>query len=112
MTQLSRLEQVRDRLPGAAAQLTQFVVDNPGQMVMIGAGTIVLTRAAFNLVRPRTALEALALFTLLQISLPHLAMLGIEKGWLNFKLRDPAGCLVPLRLGLSDATDTAPAPGA
>lgn len=105
----SRIERFRESAPHVAAGVAQVIVDNPGQFALVAAGTVVITRAAFRLVHPRTPLEALALFVVLQVGLPHLAMLGIEKGWLTFKVRDAEGCLVPLLPG-GVIADVAPAP--
>jgi hypothetical protein len=91
-----RAESLRQELPGAVAAITRVVADNPGQFALIAAGTMVATRAAFNLVKPRTALEALALAVVLQVGLPVLATRAIERGWLKFRTRDADGCLVPL----------------
>lgn len=93
---VGRLEQLRDDLPDVAAGITQLVVDNPAQVALMTAGTVVIARAAFNIVRPRTVLEALALAVVLQIGLPRLASAALEHGWIKFKVRDAHGCLVPL----------------
>lgn len=102
---ITRLEQLREDLPEAAANITQLVVDNPAQFALMTAGTIVIARAAFNIVRPRTLLEALALAVVLQIGLPQAALAAIDHGWLKFKVRDAHGCLVPM---VSDAPATPP----
>jgi hypothetical protein len=91
----SRLEALRQGLPHIARDVTQLVVDNPAQFALIGAGTIVLTRAAFRLVKPRNAVEALAVMVVLQLGLPKLALTAMEKEWLRFRIRDADGQLVP-----------------
>jgi hypothetical protein len=91
-----RAESFRQELPGAVAAITRVVADNPGQFALITAGAMVATRAAFSLVKPRTALEVLALAVVLQVGLPVLATTAVERGWLKFRTRDAAGCLVPL----------------
>jgi hypothetical protein len=93
---LERLDDAVQKLPGAIGQITQVVIDNPGQMALIACGTIVATRAAINIVRPRTALEALALMVFLQIAIPRAAIAAIDKGWLTIRIRDDGGRLVPL----------------
>lgn len=86
-----------DRLPELARATVQLAVDNPAQVGLVVAGSIVATRAALNIVRPRTPLEALALFVVLQVGVPVLATKAIEHGWLSLRVRDEAGRLVPLR---------------
>jgi hypothetical protein len=93
-----RLEQLRQGLPDAAAAVTQVIVDNPGQFALIAAGALVAMRAAANIIRPRTPLEALALMVVLQVALPPLAMHAVSRGWLKLKVRDADGCLVPLEI--------------
>lgn len=111
MTELTRIERLRESAPRTAAGITQVIVDNPGQFALVTAGAIVITRAALRIVHPRTPLEALALFVVLQVGLPHLAMLGVEKGWLTFKVRTSDGQLVPLLPG-GVIGDVAPPPPA
>lgn len=91
-----RIERLRGELPGVVGQVTQVLVDNPKAFLLIGAGTVVATRAAVNIVRPRTAMEALALFVLLQMGLPMLASQAMQRGWLQLRVRDDEGHLVPL----------------
>jgi hypothetical protein len=92
----TRIAAAAQRLPGIAKNFTQVVVDNPGQFAMVAAGTIVLTRAAVNLVRPRGPLEALALMVFLQLAIPRAAMAAVDRGWITFRVRTPDGRLVPL----------------
>jgi hypothetical protein len=92
----SRIEQLRVQVPVLAEKLTQLVVDNPAQFALLFAGGIVLGRVAGRMVRPRTALEGLALMTVLQAGVPLLATQAIERGWIRFKVRDEDGQLVPL----------------
>lgn len=92
-------ERFRRTLPAAAAQVTQLVVDNPAQFALVIAGTVVTARAAFNIVRPRTPLEGLALMVVLQVGLPALATAAIDRGWLKFRVRDEDGNLIPLAPG-------------
>lgn len=93
-----RIEQARQELPAAAAKFAQIVVDNPGQFVFVAAGALVIGRAAMNIVRPRTAAEALALMLVLQLGTPKLIELAIARGWLKFRVRDEEGHLVPLEV--------------
>jgi hypothetical protein len=99
MTELQRIERIRQDLPETVGKIAQVVVDNPGQMALIAAATVVLTRAAANIVRPRTPLEGLALLVVLNIAMPKLAMMAAERGWLAFKTRDQDGKLIPLVFG-------------
>jgi len=90
------LEEYRRALPLAVGKMTELVVDNPGQFVILAAGTVVLTKTALNIVRPRTAVQALALAVVLQAGIPVLGMQAVRRGWLRFRVRDDHGCLVPL----------------
>lgn len=91
-----RIELARRDVPAAAARLAQVVVDNPGQLAIVAAVTLVAGRAAMNLVRPRTPIEALALLVTLELGMGKGVQLAIDRGWLNFRIRDEAGQLVPL----------------
>lgn len=93
------VEMFRQAAPEIVSRMTQLVVDNPGQFALIIAGSMVATRAAMNIVRPRNAAEALALMVVLQVGLPVFGLHAIRKGWLKFKVRDEDGCLVPLEPG-------------
>lgn len=104
-----RLDEIRDRLPAAAARFTELIVDNPAQFGLLIAGTIVVTRAAVNIVRPRTPLEAFALMVVLQIGLPLLATKALERGWLQLQVRDEDGQLVPLQIWDAGADRADPA---
>jgi hypothetical protein len=97
---------VTEALPEAVQRVTQVLVDNPGQFALIAAGTLVAARAAMNIVRPRTPLQALALFVVLEVGLPKAVMLAAEKGWLTFRVRDEDGQLVPLVIGEKCPTTT------
>ncbi|HUY44223.1 MAG TPA: hypothetical protein VMV92_00640 [Streptosporangiaceae bacterium] len=90
------IEKYRQSIPLAVKGMAQVMVDNPGQFALLAAGTIVATRAAANLVRPRTAVQALALGIVLQMGLPVLAMEAVKRGWVRIRVRDADGCLVPL----------------
>ena len=97
MSELDRLEQARRRLPVLAAAATEIVVDNPAMFAGVVAGTIVLTRAAVRIVRPRSLLEVLALVVVLELTIPQLARVAIERGLLPpVKVRDADGRLVRL----------------
>jgi hypothetical protein len=100
MTELSisgRVDAARRELPFAVQKLTQFVVDNPAQVVLLGAGTIVACMAARTITRPRTVLEALALQAVLTAAAPLAAKQVIDRGWLTFRIRDADGALVTAR---------------
>jgi hypothetical protein len=90
-----RLEAARRRLPEIAGEMVQVVVDNPGQFLVMGAGALVLTRMAANLMRPRTLLEAIALMITCQAAGTFLAVKAMENGLLQFRLRDADGKLLP-----------------
>ena len=93
------VEGLAEQLPAAMQAATQVVLDNPGQFALITAGAIVLTRAAANIVRPRTAVEAFALLIVLQVGLPKLIMAAAERGWIRFYVRDEEGRRVPMIMG-------------
>lgn len=103
----SRLENYRRQIPEAAAEVTQVIVDNPGQFALMVAGMVVLSKAAKNIVRPRNAVEALALAVVLQVGLPMLAGEAVRRGWLKLRVRDEHGYLIPL-----ETRETAHDPGA
>jgi hypothetical protein len=98
-----RIEQFRRAIPAAASQVAQVVVDNPGSFVLIASGSMVITQAAFNLVRPKTPGQVLALFAVLMAGLPRLGTAALEKGWITFRVRGPDGSLVPLVIGQAEA---------
>lgn len=104
------VDQLRTEAPVLAAEFTQLAVDNPGQFAVLIAGTVVITRAAFNLVRPRTPLQAVALMIVLEVGVPRLAAAALEHGWIRLRVRDDHGRLIDYEpgLGLPDATATAP----
>lgn len=101
------IRSVLEHAPENAAAVTQVLLDNPAQFAALGAGTIVAVRIAGNLMRPRTALEALALMAILQLVIPKLAMTAIDRGWLTFRVRTPDGRLVPLVIGEKAEPDVA-----
>jgi hypothetical protein len=90
----AQLEEFRRELPGAVARITEFVVDNPGQVALIAAGTIVLAAAARNIVKPKTVTEMLALQVMLTAAGPVIAHQVITRGWLTFRVRDASGALI------------------
>jgi hypothetical protein len=92
----SRIEQLRLAIPEGVKQITQVAIDNPAQFALISAGTMVAARAAFNVVRPRNALEAVALLLVLQVGMTQLGGLAADRGWIKFRIRNEAGELVPL----------------
>lgn len=103
----SRLEKYRREIPQGVKDVTQVVVDNPGQFALLLAGSVVIGRAAANIVRPRTALEALALMVVLQVGIPVLAAKAIGQGWIRLRVRDADGCLVPLAVRDDPGADPA-----
>lgn len=102
-----RIERYRRAIPEAVAGLTEIVVDNPGQCTLLLAGSVVLSRAAFRIVQPRTALQGLALAVVLQVGIPALATQAMERGWLRLRVRDADGCLVPLAVKNDPGADPA-----
>jgi hypothetical protein len=90
----ARLARLRGELPGAAQALTQFVVDNPAQVAVTAAGVVVAQRVAFNLVRPRTPLQGVALVIVMEVLTPWLLRQAIEHEVISFRLRDGDGGFV------------------
>lgn len=88
--------ELRQSLPAKVARVTELAVDNPGPLVLLVAGDIVLTRTVMNLVRPRTPLEGLAVMVVLMAGLPALAGHAISRGWIRLRIRDENGNLIPL----------------
>lgn len=93
-----RLYQFRRELPGAVARITEFMVDNPGQVALIAAGTVVLAAAARNIARPKTVAELLALQAVLTAAAPAIVHQVVKRGWLAFRIRDADGQLITYRL--------------
>ena len=107
-----QLAQLREELPGAAKVMTQFVVDNPVGVSVTVAGTLVVSRIAVNLVKPRSALQASALLVVLYALTPWLLRQAVERGVISFKLRDGEGGFVSARellASLREDTGAAPA---
>jgi hypothetical protein len=78
-------------VPEAVREITQVVVDNPGQVAVIFAGTVVMTRVVANLMRPRGPLEFLALAITCQAAGTFLAAKAVDAGLLRFRVRGPDG---------------------
>jgi hypothetical protein len=89
---VSRLDEVREQLPGAAQIATRFALDNAGPAAVTLAGMIVLNQLAVRAVRPRTPAAALALFVVLVTAEPLLVQELVKRGVLKFTIRDPHGC--------------------
>lgn len=102
---MSKLGRIREELPGLAHDVTQIVADNPGQFALIIAGTIVASRAAQNIVRPQTFVEAAALMLVLNAGLAAAAAKLIKSGVLQFQVRSEDGTLH--RYVLPEAADAA-----
>jgi hypothetical protein len=85
------VERARRRVPEAVRDVTQVVVDNPGQVAVVFAGTVVLTRVLANLMRPRGPLEFLALAVTCQVAGTFLAARAVDAGLLRFRVRGPDG---------------------
>lgn len=97
LTPAGRLEAARRELPFAVQRFTQFVVDNPGQMALLAAGTVAVMCAARNIARPRTVIEVLALQLVLTAGAPLAVRQAVDRGWLTFRVRDDDGNLVAAR---------------
>lgn len=94
----SRLENYRRELPNAARFVAQVVVDNPGQVALFMAGSIVIGKIMINAVRPRTVIEALATVAVADAVCILLTKKLINDRVLQFRIRDTDGALVPLEL--------------
>lgn len=108
MSGLQRFDDARQAAPAAAAAAVQVIVDNPAQFAVMTAATIVLARTAVRVMRPRSALELLALMVVLEVTLPRLAMAAIDRGWMTIRIRDVDGRLVPLGLSYEIGDDDPP----
>lgn len=93
-----RLEQGRRQVPRVIGDMAQIVVDNPGQFVLVGSGVVVFTKVMANAMRPRTPLQALALFVVCHAGSMVLLRKAMEAGLLRFRVRDEDGNLVPLEI--------------
>lgn len=102
---MSRLEDVREQLPGAARIATQFAVDNAGPVAVTVCGMLVLNQLAFRAVRPRTPVQALALGVLLYAAEPVLVEQLVKRGVIHFTIRDAHGCKHDLRKLLGESDD-------
>lgn len=85
------VESLRRAVPQTVKEVTQVVVDNPGQVAVVFAGTVVMTRVLANLMRPRGPLELLALMITCQVAGTYLATRAVDAGLLRFRLRGPDG---------------------
>jgi hypothetical protein len=85
------VEQVRRRVPETVKTVVQVAVDNPGQVAVIFAGSVVMTRVVANLMRPRGPLEFLALVITCQAAGTYLAARAVDAGLLRFRVRGPDG---------------------
>lgn len=73
-----------------------MIVDNPAPMILVVAGSIVTTKILANLMKPRGLAEVLALMLVADVLCAGGAAWLTEKGYLQWKVRDADGCLVPL----------------
>jgi hypothetical protein len=97
LTPADRVDAMRRELPYAMQRFTQFVIDNPGAIALMGAGTMVASMAAWNICRPRNLIEILALMAVLDVGTCVATKKVVERGWLNLKVRDEDGKLVSLK---------------
>lgn len=81
---------LRESLPVAIGRAAELVVDNPGQAALIFAAGITFAAAARNIVRPRTALEALSLALVVEVVTFYGTARAVEAGWIPIKVRDHA----------------------
>jgi hypothetical protein len=91
------VEQMRRAVPETVRNVTQVVVDNPGQVAVVFAGSVVMTRVVANLMRPRGPLELLALMITCQAAGTYLAAKAVDAGLLRFRVRGPDGEFLPAR---------------
>lgn len=108
---MSRLDEVREQLPGAARRAAEFAIDNPGPVAVTLAGMFVVNQLAFRAVRPRTPVAALALAVVLYAAEPWAVEQLVRRGVIKFAIRDPHGCKHDLGklLGEPDADRPLPA---
>jgi len=94
-----KLEQFRERLPGAVGKAVQIIADNPVPFTLMLCGGIVAGAAARNIVKPKTMLEVIALEVLLQAAAPYAASRLVESGLLKLRIRDENNELVAFEPG-------------
>ena len=106
------LARLREDLPDGMKYVTQFVLDNPVGVGVTVAGTLVISRIGFNLVKPRTAVQGVALLVVLQFVAPWLLRQAVERGVISFRLRDGEGGFVSARELISSLREDASAAAA
>ena len=89
------VEQARRRVPEAVKDVVQVAVDNPGQIAVVVAGSVVMTRVMANLMKPRGPLEFLALMLTCQVAGTYLAAKTVDAGLLRLRLRGDDGEFLP-----------------
>jgi hypothetical protein len=89
------VDSMRRAVPETVRDVVQVVVDNPGQVAVLFAGGVVMTRVMANLMRPRGPLELLALMITCQAAGAYLGSKAVDAGLLRFRLRGPDGELLP-----------------
>lgn len=94
---------VREKAGDVLVAMARVVADNPGQTAVAIAGTVVITRAAANLVRPRTPFQALCLLIVLELGIPQLVRQAGERGWMQWYGRDSDGNKIPVFVKEHDA---------
>ena len=92
-----QLAQLREDLPDGMKYVTQFALDNPVQVAVTVSGMVVVSRIGVNLVKPRTATQAVALLVVLNVLTPWLLSKAVERGVISFRLRDGEGGFVSAR---------------
>jgi hypothetical protein len=109
----SRIEEVREQLPETIGAMVRFVTDNPRQCAVTLGGMIVLDKILINLVRPRTAIEALAVMAVAPLLSAAVMKKAMDSGIIDFQVRDCHGCLVSLSEMRKELRDmkSADAPG-
>lgn len=110
MTPVTRLEEVRQKLPAAVGLATELICDNPAQFAIIASGSFCVARIFGHLVRPRTPLQALLTATAAWATCRVLLAEASSRGLLVIKVRDLDGNLVPVgELGLKESGNADPA---
>lgn len=94
-----QIDTIREKLPEALYGVAQVVADNPGQVALFIAGSIVGARIMGNLVQPRNGVQALATLIVCATAGALLTEQGINRGIIKIRVRDADGTLRPLIIG-------------
>lgn len=96
MSTVIDVSKARDQLSDSLAEAARMIGDNPGPALATFAAAVVATRAAMNVVRPRTPLQAACLMVVLELALPRLAVMAARHGVMRWYARDEDGHRVPI----------------